>query len=89
MMKFFNWKCAYSGESVSSSEVRTIDHIIPIAKDGVNEIWNVVPMIRSLNSKKSNKNMELWYKQQDYFSEERLAKIREWQEYAYEKYSEK
>ena len=27
-----------------------------------------------------------WYKQQDFFSEERLIKIREWQEYAYNKY---
>lgn len=29
-----------------------------------------------------------WYKQQSFFSEERLRKIYEWQEYAFNKYAE-
>ena len=90
MMNFFEWKCAYSGEHLGGDDNsfnRTIDHIIPISKNGPNMVWNCVPMTRSLNSSKNNKNMLEWYEQQEYFSEERLAKIREWQEYAFNKYN--
>ena len=36
---------------------------------------------------KCDKDMLEWYEQQECFSEERLAKIREWQEYAFNKYN--
>ena len=90
MMKFFDWKCAYSGESLGGSNNsfnRTIDHIVPLNSNGDNMIWNCVPMLRSFNSSKCDKDMLEWYEQQEYFSEERLAKIREWQEYAFNKYN--
>ena len=86
LMSFFDWKCAYSGEKLTPKN-RTIDHIIPITKNGCNEIWNMVPMSRSLNSSKNNKEMLSWYKQQDCFDEARLTKIYKWQEYAKAKYS--
>ena len=86
MMKFFDWKCAYSGEYVNNSKIRTIDHIIPLAKGGLNEIWNCVPMIKSYNRSKHIKDMLEWYKQQDFFNEERLNKIYQWCEYAYNKW---
>ena len=85
-MSFFNWRCAYSGELVSKQETRTIDHIVPINKGGCNEIWNVVPAYRNYNSSKQDKDLLEWYKKQPYFSEERLNKIYEWQEYAYQKW---
>lgn len=85
MMDFFDNKCAYSGRG----DFITRDHIIPLKKGGEHAIWNLVPMHGPYNFSKQDKDIEEWYKQQDYFSEERLAKIREWQEYAYKKYSEK
>ena len=87
MMNYFNWECAYSGKSIDKYN-RTIDHIIPIAKGGEHEIWNLVPMYNSYNFSKNDKDMLEWYKQQSFFSEERLAKIYEWQEYAFNKYAE-
>ena len=89
MMKFFNWRCAYSGEYLGGSKNsfdRTIDHIIPISKNGPHEIWNLVPMARSLNSSKNNKDMLTWYKSQECFDRERLDKIYQWQEYAFNKW---
>lgn len=88
MMKFFNWRCAYSGEYLGGEDNlnRTIDHIIPISKNGPHEIWNLVPMARSLNCSKNNKNMLTWYKSQECFNRERLDKIYQWQEYAFNKY---
>lgn len=85
MMSFFDWKCAYSGETLSKNN-RSVDHIVPLNSNGDNMIWNMVPMLRSLNSSKNTKDMLEWYKQQSFFSEARLAKIYEWQEYAYNKY---
>lgn len=89
MMKYFNWECAYSGEYIGGSNkqnIRSIDHIIPLNKDGVHEIWNIVPMDRRLNSSKNNKDLLEWYQKQPFFSEERLQKIYEWQQYAFNKW---
>lgn len=87
MMSFFDWKCAYSGATLSKG-TRSIDHIIPINKGGENEIWNCVPMLRRYNSSKNDKDLMAWYKEQPYYSETRLAKIREWQEYALDKWGD-
>ena len=85
MMDYFDWKCAYSGQ-VLSKDTRSLDHIIPISKGGEHEIWNVVPMYRPYNSSKQDKDLLEWYKEQDFYSEERLQKICEWQEYAFNKW---
>jgi 5-methylcytosine-specific restriction endonuclease McrA len=87
MMCFFDWKCAYSGEYIGGdNNNRTIDHIIPISKGGEHEVWNCVPMYANYNFSKQTSDMEDWYRQQPYFSEERLLKIYAWCEYAYKKW---
>ena len=85
MMKFFDFRCAYSGETLTD-KTRSIDHIVPLNSNGDNMIWNCVPMTRSLNSSKNDKDMLEWYREQSFYSEARLAKIYEWQEYAYNKW---
>ena len=84
-MKFFNWKCAYSGEPLNNKN-RTIDHIKPLNKGGEHEVWNCVPMFANYNFSKNAKDMLEWYKEQEFYSEERLQKIYEWQKYSYEKW---
>ena len=87
MMEFFEWRCAYSGEYLGgNSNNRSIDHIVPLSNGGLNEIWNCVPMLKSYNSSKNTKNMLEWYMKQDFYSEERLNKIYEWQQYAFNKW---
>ena len=85
MMKYFGFRCSYSGE-ILNKDTRSIDHIKPLNKGGKQEIWNLVRMDRCLNSSKNDKDMLQWYKEQDFFSEERLQKIYEWQEYAFNKW---
>ena len=85
-MKFFGFRCASSGQ-ILSKDTRSLDHIKPLNQGGEHEIWNLVPMDRRLNSSKHDKDMEEWYKEQDFYSEERLQKIYEWQEYAFNKYA--
>ena len=85
MMNFFNWKCAYSGEALTKDN-RSVDHIVPLNIGGDNIIWNMAPMKLNYNSSKQDKDMLEWYKEQDFYDPKRLAKIYEWQEYAYNKY---
>ena len=89
MMDFFDWKCAYSNYYIGGADkrIRSIDHIVPVSQGGVHEIWNVVPMYNSYNCSKQDKSPLEWYKEQEYFSKERLAKIIEWQQYAYDKWA--
>lgn len=84
VFNFFNNSCAYSEEELTNN--KTLDHIIPLSKGGTNEIWNVIPCSRSCNSSKQDKEFLEWYEQQEFFSEERLQKIYEWQIYAYNKW---
>ena len=87
MMNFFDWKCAYSNIPYEKYAIHK-DYIVPIANGGLNEIWNIAPMYKNYNSSKLDRLDVLnWYKEQEYFSEERLAKIVEWQQYAYDKYA--
>ena len=85
MMEFFDWKCAYSGISLSKDN-RTIDHIFPLSKGGEHEVWNCVPMYANYNYSKYTNDMLEWYIQQEFYSEERLNKIYEWIEYAKNKW---
>ena len=85
MMQYFDWRCAYSGERLTD-KTRSGDHIVPIDAGGDDMVWNMVPMTRSLNSSKWKKDMLEWYKKQPFYSEARLAKIYEWQEYARKKW---
>ena len=91
-ISFFDNKCAYSGEDCLPytvdhvSDSITIDHIVPLSQGGLNVIWNIVPAKFKYNSSKGNKNLEDWYSQQEFFSEDRLNKIYQWVEYAYNKY---
>ena len=86
MYKFFNGECAYSGIKLKKGVNKSIDHIVALDNGGLNEIWNCVPMVKSYNSSKGTRDMIEWYRQQEYFSEERLNKIYAWIEYAYKKW---
>lgn len=74
-LEFFGGKCAYSGEI---AEDYHMDHIVPLSTGGEHSYYNIVPCMPKYNIQKSNKNMEEWYREQPYFSEERLNKIYEY-----------
>lgn len=53
-------KCAICKREFSEQLKYTIDHIIPLSKQGTNWPSNIQLLCGSCNSKKSNKNMEEW-----------------------------
>lgn len=84
MFEFFDYKCAYT--NVDFDEIRlSFDHIVSLSRGGEHEIWNIVPCELSCNASKKNRDLEKWLK--DKKLEERLEKIRKWQEYSFLKYS--
>lgn len=85
MMEFFEWKCAYSNISLTK-ENRSVDHVVALNNNGEHEVWNCVPMYANYNYSKKDKDMEEWYQQQEFYSEERLIKIYAWREYAWNKW---
>ena len=84
MMKFFDWCCAYSGEYLGDQ--RTIDHIISLNEGGEHEPWNCVPMLRKYNCSKHSYDFIDWYMKQNFFDIDKLLKIYDWIEYAYNKW---
>lgn len=74
-LDFFDCKDAYTGLPM---KITSQDHIVPVSKGGGFTRQNIVPCEASINSSKHNNDMETWYRQQPFFSEERLQKIYKW-----------
>jgi hypothetical protein len=68
----FNNRCAYCD---SASKLQ-IEHVIPISANGSHDITNIVPACQSCNMSKGRKEMESWFKSQQFFTEARLRRIR-------------
>jgi 5-methylcytosine-specific restriction endonuclease McrA len=66
-------KCAYC-----EKEATSLDHIVPRFKSGCSNRNNLVPACCRCNSNKASSEMENWYKQQDFFTEEKLDRIKNW-----------
>ena len=70
----FNFCCAYCNKP---TEMDTeLDHVIPRSKGGSHCLSNIVPACRSCNRSKYNYPMVTWYKQQTFYTKERLNKIK-------------
>jgi hypothetical protein len=66
-------KCGYCGEEATS-----LDHIIPRFRSGSSNRNNLLPACRRCNTNKASAKMEEWYRQQYYFTEERMLQIQAW-----------
>jgi hypothetical protein len=93
---YFNNSCAYCGLSASQhyrkykGEVVLNDlHKEHVDHEGLRYIENCVPSCVHCNSSKWKHPIEEWYRQQDFFSEERLHKIYKWINGDFEQYKKK
>lgn len=78
--KYFNNKCAYTGELLTPKTIE-FDHLIPanIAKGGLSLLGNMVPTTKSTNRIKSDKDYLIFLKENNLRNEEREKKIIEYQ----------
>lgn len=70
-LQVFDNTCAYCG----SSKQLSMDHIVPISKEGPTCILNIVPACISCNTSKNNKDLTIWYPMQSFYTTERYNKI--------------
>lgn len=69
----WDYKCGYCEEKATS-----LDHIIPRFKSGCSNRYNLVPACSRCNANKASSEMEQWYRQQPFFAEQRLDRIKAW-----------
>ena len=67
--------CQYCGGIAES-----VDHIVPRSKGGTDFTKNVVCCCSTCNQHKGHEPWEEWYFSQDFFSEKRYEKIKDWME---------
>ena len=72
----WDYECAYCG----SGNNLTIDHIVPRSKGGTDFTKNVLCCCHSCNQDKSHTPWKEWYFSQEFFSNERYEKVKEWME---------
>lgn len=82
---YFNNECAYCGLPLENhwiifkGELKLGDfHKEHVDHNGANDLSNCVPSCKRCNGQKWVFPMEEWYRQQDFFSQERLDKIYKW-----------
>ena len=89
-LKFFDYKCVYCGMPLSEHLAKHKQKLHKEHADhnGYNDVRNCVPACRSCNYRKWAFPLEEWYKEQDFFSENKLTKIYQWINEEYKKYIE-
>ena len=79
-LEAFDYKCAYCGISEEEhlklyNQVLHKDHADCM---GANDLSNAIPACRSCNSQKHDNDIEIWFKEQKFFDEEKLEFIMWW-----------
>ena len=69
-----HFKCAYCGDGNNL----TIDHVVPRCKGGTDFTKNVVCCCNNCNQRKGHEPWEEWFLKQEFFSQEKYQKVREW-----------
>ena len=90
LLKVFDYKCAYCGltEEEHKEKFNQKLHNDHVDNKGYNDLRNDVPACGSCHYRKWAFPMEDWYREQEYFTEERLAFIIWWTSEGYKDYIE-
>jgi hypothetical protein len=89
-LEVFNYCCAYCGISEENSKriLKQRLHKDHADDQGYNDLRNAIPACKSCNSKKHQDDLETWYRQREFFTEERLQLINWWLTEGYKEYIE-
>lgn len=74
----FEGRCAYCGAEQTRRHKHTKEHVVPVANGGDSSVSNIVVACTRCNCSKQDRPMELWYREQEFFNETRLQRIKEW-----------
>ena len=71
--KAWNHKCGYCGDTATS-----LDHIVPRFKSGSSNRHNLLPACRRCNSNKASTPIQIWFEEQDFFTQAKMDIIKNW-----------
>jgi 5-methylcytosine-specific restriction endonuclease McrA len=71
-LKYFDNRCAYCGEEMKTV---TVDHFVPVVKNGSLAKSNIVPACKRCNSSKGSKTFDNWYPKQEFYNVGRKYEI--------------
>ena len=79
-MVHFGGACAFCGKPEGRAKDNKLDrdHLIPVSQGGKTIRSNIIPACRKCNRGRGNRQWELWYRMQDFFSEERYERLVAW-----------
>ena len=80
MLKVFDYSCAYCGMTLEEHKKKFKQklHNDHVDEDGYNDLRNDVPACKRCNCGKHESELENWYPQQKFYTEERYNKIIWW-----------
>lgn len=70
-LTYFDNKCAYC----LSETTLTRDHFIPIINGGNHTVDNIIPVCKSCNCSKQDKEFDIWYEQTPFYNIDQKVKI--------------
>jgi hypothetical protein len=73
-------RCAFCGVDAkhprnAGHDRLTVEHVLALTKNGLDQADNIMPACHSCNCSKSNAPVETWYRRQPFFTESRWRKI--------------
>lgn len=71
-LNYFDNQCAYCG--IESKELEK-EHIIPFSRGGLLSIENIIPSCKTCNCSKCDRPLDDFYKNKEFFTDERYKKI--------------
>lgn len=90
LLKVFDYSCAYCGMTLQEHKKKFKQklHNDHVDHNGHNDLRNDVPACKQCNSYKWQHDMEEWFREQEFFSEDRYNKIIWWTTEGYKQYIE-
>lgn len=73
----FRDSCAYCGET---GVLMQMEHFVPLSKGGSFSSYNIIPSCSKCNQSKHNKNPQIWYSSQPFYSESKWKYLLDWLE---------
>lgn len=71
--KAWNYQCAYCEDQATS-----LDHVVPRFRSGSSNRHNLIPCCKRCNASKASYPMEQWYQKQEFFTQVRMDRIKNW-----------
>ena len=76
ILEAWSWRCAYCQRELQQQA--TLDHVVPLSRGGPTSRGNLVAACPHCNGDKSDQHLEVWFRQQSFYCQQREQLIWWW-----------